>query len=440
MKVRNTGCRKSRLTGLIHSSIPASRISHFLFSIGRVCRHPRICNQRGQVAVMVALLATVLLSSIALVVDTGAAYQTRRSLQSGADAAALAGIMEIAENRGQEAADAVARRYIADNLGEDVNQLNVTFPADNKVKVEVEKTQPTFFAKIFGVNFVPVGARATASAGVANEVTNLMPLIVPEQRVDSHIGPENEAIFELGEDRPLDSLSIIYSINGNRVTYTVTYINTGNDSINLEMWSPIPAGASYIDGSAGGGGVYDGTNVRWTWTGVAAGDNRSATYVVEFGGAVNPTNEVFASIDGGSAQSASTASGPQTGFFWLTNFDAGSGGSPDFNNWIVDGYPNPVGVGAITNGTGVKASLKSAMDQRLAKDSSVILPLYDYTAGGGHNGEYRIVGFAEFVITDFSFTGNPKQITGYFTDGAVTSGYAGGTPADYGVKAIWLSE
>ena len=76
----------------------------------------------------------------------------------------------------------------------------------------------------------------------------------------------------------------------------------------------------------------------------------------------------------------------------------------------------------------------------MTADPSVVLPLYNYTEGSGHGGEYRVVGFAEFVITGFQFTGNPKQVTGYFTNGTVTPGAGGGNPVDHGVMAIWLSE
>jgi uncharacterized repeat protein (TIGR01451 family) len=411
-----------------------SRIPHFSFRSLLL-----LGSEKGQVAIIVGLLAVVLFGAVALVVDTGAAYETRRSLQNGADAAALAGVMELAEGRGNQAADAVARQYVVDNLSA-VDKTDINFPTDRQVMIRVEKARPTFFARIFGVESIPVAARATASTGVASEVTNLMPLIVPQQRVGAHTGALNEGTFVVGEDRPLETFSILYDISGNRVTYTVTYINNANNPADMEVWSPVPAGATYVDGSATSGGILDGAAVRWYWPGVIAGDSRQATYVVEFGGAVDPANSAYASANGGPTQTTTTDSGPQMGFFWLSDFDASAGGTPDFADWIINGYPNPVSIGAIASGTGVKAALKTAMAQRLARDASVILPLYDYTEGGGHNGEYRVIGFAEFFITGFDFNGNPKTVTGYFTSGAVTSGFAGGPAADYGVKAIWLSE
>ncbi len=435
-RISSNSCWSDRLTGLIRNN-----------SLAAVTRNPRSrpavrrlwSSESGQVAILTALLMTVLLSVGALVVDTGTAYKGRRDLQNAADAAALAGVMEIAEDRGTAAAESSALDYVAKNLGDALGATTVSFPQAGQVKVEIAASRDTYFARIFGVESVSVRASATAASGLAGEVSHLMPLIVPRQRVFGHVGPENAAVFELGEDRPLEALSIINEINGNQVQYTVTYVNTSNRAVDLEMWSPIPVGAEYVSGSATGGGGIDGPNVRWAYPGIAAGDSRLAAFTVSFAGPVDPTNVVYVTEDGGPVRSATTG-GPQLGFFWLTDFDTGSGGTPDFADWIINGYPNPVGLGDLANGTGVRAALMSAMEARIARDPSVVLPLYSFTQGGGHQGEYVVVGFAEFIITDFSFTGNPKQVSGYFTNGTVTPGAGGGSPVDHGVKAIWLSE
>jgi Flp pilus assembly protein TadG len=57
-------------------------------------RLTQLRDERGAVAVMVAILAPVLIGMCALAVDTSRVYQERRELQNGTDAAALA----IAEN------------------------------------------------------------------------------------------------------------------------------------------------------------------------------------------------------------------------------------------------------------------------------------------------------------------------------------------------------
>lgn len=129
-------------------------------------------------------------------------------------------------------------------------------------------------------------------------------------------------------------------------------------------------------------------------------------------------------------------------FWWLVNFTGDSGvGESTYADWIIDGYPDPVALGMTGAGTGVKAALKDALEQRMASDPSVLVPLYDFTEAGGGNKNFHVVGFAEFVITGFVFTGNNKNFRGYFTTGTVVDGETSGTPqVDYGVNAVRLKE
>lgn len=398
-----------------------------------------LTDSAGQVAIFVALVITALLSTTALVADMGMVYQERRQLQTAVDAAALAGAMDLAEGRGPAAAGESVTGYIAQNANLPGADVQVAFPTGTAVRATAYMTRDTFFARLFKRNTVRIKASAIARYGAASKAYNLVPVIVPQQSVPGHIGAANEASFELGEDRPVDPLSISGSQNGNTVTYTITYVNTSNKAIDVSIWSPIPSGGTYVAGSATAGGTFDGTNARWSFSGVAAGDSRAMSYAITTSGGL-PNATAYADSGQGRTESATTQGG-QRGFFWLTDFDAGSGGVPDYDEWIVNGYPKAVGVGDLANGTGVKASLKSALDARVLKDALVVLPLFDYTEGGGHQGTYHVTGFAEFVITGFNLNGNPKTVTGYFTTGTVTPGVGGeDPPAYFGVNAVWLAE
>jgi Putative Flp pilus-assembly TadE/G-like len=75
---------------------------------------PGRANQEGQVAIVVALMLTVMLGFGALVVDVGLNWAARTQLQSAADAAALAGAAELP---GQpDEALAKATEYMLDNV------------------------------------------------------------------------------------------------------------------------------------------------------------------------------------------------------------------------------------------------------------------------------------------------------------------------------------
>lgn len=134
------------------------------------------------------------------------------------------------------------------------------------------------------------------------------------------------------------------------------------------------------------------------------------------------------------------ATGGQGGYFWLCNYSGSGTGTSTYADWIVNGYPGEVSIGSVVNGTGVKDALKNAITERINENPSIIMPVYDSTENMGANGEYHVVGFAEFVITGFSFQGNPKTISGYFTNGRVAvSAGGGGTPgADFGIRTVWL--
>ena len=124
--------------------------------------------------------------------------------------------------------------------------------------------------------------------------------------------------------------------------------------------------------------------------------------------------------------------------FWLVNFEAAGVGTPVFEDWIINGYPELVEVGMFGQGEGVKAALTVALEERFNSDPSVIVPVYDDAAAQG-NAEIQVVGFAEFVLTDWELTGNPKSFSGYFTDGTMESGETSGEPpVDNGIYTIHL--
>ncbi len=130
-------------------------------------------SEKGQTIVLVVISVMVMVVMAALVVDGGNLYMHRRQAQTAADAAALAAAYEYCVNHGTLAdANAKAVEYatvqnngtaLADLDGDDANSIQILLDAENRsVSVEVEITQPTFFAKILGVPEETVRADATA--------------------------------------------------------------------------------------------------------------------------------------------------------------------------------------------------------------------------------------------------------------------------------------
>jgi Flp pilus assembly protein TadG len=139
-------------------------------------------NENGVVAIFVALALVALIGIAAYVVDTGSLYQTRRSMQKAADAAALAGAQELpgSPNNAVQVAISYAGMH-----GETISSSNVsiqsTFVANDTIRVTVSNpNKATFFAGIFGINSVLVGATATAMAGSPEEYKGLVPWYLVE--------------------------------------------------------------------------------------------------------------------------------------------------------------------------------------------------------------------------------------------------------------------
>ncbi len=150
-------------------------------------------DEQGQVLVLTALTMTVLLCFLALAIDVGQLYYTQRQLQTAADAAALAGALEVSQCGSttnctplQTAAkSAVVENGIASPavftqcaattgsgptlvLNNGPCSLGASDPNYNDAKyVEavVSKAQPTFFARLVGFNSVNIAARSEAALG-----------------------------------------------------------------------------------------------------------------------------------------------------------------------------------------------------------------------------------------------------------------------------------
>src|ERR1700730_7972064 len=131
-------------------------------------------DERGQVIVLVVVALVGLLGMCALVIDLGYLYWNQRHLQATADAAALAGAMQLPD---AASSVSVARQFGSgsgakngdsrlSNVSETVSTKCLTsIPGCdpvNAVVVDETATVDTFFMQIFGVDFAHVHVRATA--------------------------------------------------------------------------------------------------------------------------------------------------------------------------------------------------------------------------------------------------------------------------------------
>ncbi len=152
-------------------------------------------RRRGNVIVMCAVSLVMILAVTALSVDGGMLLDKRRTLQATTDAAALAAAGELYVNYPQAqgvdvsgsarkaAYDACAENGYVDgqNCTVTVNIPPKSGPFTGKsahVEVLISYDQPRFFAKVFGADVVPVGARSVARGkwvSIKNAIITLDP-------------------------------------------------------------------------------------------------------------------------------------------------------------------------------------------------------------------------------------------------------------------------
>ena len=136
-----------------------------------------MAGEGGQVIVMVAITMVGLVAVVGLVSDGGLVFAQRRDLQNVADAAALAGAMQIDEETyrlsgsvvlDEQAAYRAAVGYLEDEGGPTYSV--VVRPAG--VEVAVSRDASTGFLRVVGIDDVEISAQATAEPrhGVASAV------------------------------------------------------------------------------------------------------------------------------------------------------------------------------------------------------------------------------------------------------------------------------
>jgi Flp pilus assembly protein TadG len=142
----------------------------------------KLKDDKGAIAIIFALLLVVIIGMAAFVIDEGSLYQTRRSIQTVADAAAFAGVQELPEN--PEKAIQKAIEYAAlNNLALTSSDITISRTYVNNDTITVSAVDPDaklYFAGIFNKDSATVGANASAVIGSPSEITGVVPWAVLE--------------------------------------------------------------------------------------------------------------------------------------------------------------------------------------------------------------------------------------------------------------------
>ena len=115
-------------------------------------------QETGAVIVLVALMMTVFLGSLALVIDVGSLYLEKNRLQKMADAAVLAGAQELPASF--DRAQTAVAQTITMNGGKPSNFHVSTNETNTVLEVTGTVTGKLYFAKLFGVDDPDLSATA----------------------------------------------------------------------------------------------------------------------------------------------------------------------------------------------------------------------------------------------------------------------------------------
>lgn len=229
-------------------------------------------TQRGATLVLVAVCLVALTGVGAVVIDLGMLLKARSDAQRAAEAGALAGASAFREYaagdpRAIDSARARARRFAEANtiLNQPVAPAEVqppqVIPDSQKVRVTVERPQiGTWFARVLGVNVVPIGARAAARAMYAGTGKCVKPFAVPDiwNERDATQDPNGNHLQDELEDWSYDPAVDDYqqgdpdSPDGGQTGYGSELRNNNGDYVNdsgreLVLTLPVPPAA--VNGS-----------------------------------------------------------------------------------------------------------------------------------------------------------------------------------------------
>jgi Flp pilus assembly protein TadG len=136
----------------------------------------RLKDERGAVAVMVALLMVPLIGFAAIAIDVAGMYSEQQQLQTGADAAAFA----IAQNCNRSACGdtaATAQNFSTKNINSsNAYTASVTAQTSSSVTVQNGGDRKHWFAPVLGIKSNTLSARATVNWGSPTAGTALLPL------------------------------------------------------------------------------------------------------------------------------------------------------------------------------------------------------------------------------------------------------------------------
>jgi Flp pilus assembly protein TadG len=143
----------------------------------RIPQRRHVMHEGGQTLPLIVMFMVALLGMAGLVIDLGDGYFQRQQVQNAADAAALAGAIEIPTGSWQSAATTYAAK---NDKPSDV--VSSSYNGTDTVTVTVTRSVPTYILGLFGKSSITVSATASAKIEALAQVSgHVSPYAVTQQ-------------------------------------------------------------------------------------------------------------------------------------------------------------------------------------------------------------------------------------------------------------------
>jgi Flp pilus assembly protein TadG len=139
----------------------------------------RVRGERGQALVVAVVFMVVLVAMTSFVLDVGSWFRAQRAAQAAADASALAGAQALPADPSAAVSAAVAT---GGSNGGGVSAASIKVQSNlvtnDTISLKVSRKAPAFFAQLFNIASVDVGATAAARAFKLGEAKYVAPIAV----------------------------------------------------------------------------------------------------------------------------------------------------------------------------------------------------------------------------------------------------------------------
>ena len=349
-------------------------------------------KRRGPSLFMVAMVLPISVGFVALAVDTAMLAVARSELQTVADAAALAGAQQLADDKRITGTSDISSEITAANaqaaaigqansvlrqaamIQQDPNNdgtgdvlvgyLDPTNPSStldtstaseskyNSVQVTARRSSdhvglvPTYFAQLFGFNGTTVAVQSTATAwpwtvkGIQGDGSNsahLLPIVLDQYTYNTMMAGQTQDQYTWNQ--------------------STQAVSSGPDGVTESVLYPVGAG---LPGN-------------WGTINVGISKNSTSTVAAQIMYGITPSQ--LATFPNSTIALDTTKTPPSISF---------------------------------TGNPGISAGLQAALQSIIGEP--VIIPIYDTSGAEGNNAWYRVVAFAPVRILDVNFQGNPKYV------------------------------